>query len=94
MAWLQETMQHGRPASAARSHPRVIVDEANWIQAGEHLASGNGTLLSLWGDTDTVHLAVLEDGRIGVLTLGLSHGTVPLHRPRPSAGPAAGARHP
>jgi Ni,Fe-hydrogenase III large subunit len=70
MAWLQETMQQGRRAgAAARSHARVIVDDAGWIEAGEHLAAGRGTLLSLWGDTDAVHLAVLEAGRIGVLTL-------------------------
>jgi Ni,Fe-hydrogenase III large subunit len=77
MAWLQETMQEGRQASAARSHPRIIVDEAKWLQAGEHLASGEGTLLSLWGDDDTVHLAVLEDGRIGILTLACPTGRFP-----------------
>jgi Ni,Fe-hydrogenase III large subunit len=77
MAWLQETLQQGRPASAARSHLRVTVDEANWVQAGVHLASGKGTLLSLWGDTDALHLGVLEDGRIGVLTLACPTGRFP-----------------
>ncbi len=74
MAWLQETMQQGRPASTAGAHGRVIVDEAVWTRAGQHLASGDGTMLSLWGDTDTVHLAVLEEGRIGVLTLACPTG--------------------
>jgi Ni,Fe-hydrogenase III large subunit len=77
MAWLQATMQQGRPASMARSHPRVIVDDAVWTQAGQHLASGQGTLLGLWGDADTVHLAVLEDGRIGILTLACPNRRFP-----------------
>ena len=70
-------MQRGHPASTARSHTRVIVDDALWIQAGEHVASGKGTLLSVWGDTDTVHLAVLEGGQIGILTLACPTGRFP-----------------
>ncbi len=85
MAWLQETMQHARRAGAARTHGRVIVDEAAWTRAGQHLASGDGTLLSLWGDSDTVNLAVLEEGLIGVLTLACPTGRFPsigsLHPP-------------
>jgi Ni,Fe-hydrogenase III large subunit len=70
-------LQQGRPAGTARSHRRVIVDEAGWVEAGQRLASGEGVLLSLWGDTDTVHLAVLEDGEIGVLTLACPTGRFP-----------------
>ncbi len=77
MAWLQEMLQQGRPASAARSCPRIIVDEAGWLRACEHLAAGRGTMLSLWGDGDTVHLAVLEEEAIGVLTLACPTGRFP-----------------
>jgi Ni,Fe-hydrogenase III large subunit len=77
MAWLQETLQLSRPASEARTQQRVIVDEARWIEAGERMAAGEGTLLSLWGDTDTVHMAVLEEGQIGVLTLACPMGRFP-----------------
>ena len=77
MAWLQETLQQSRPASEACAQPRVIVDEARWTEAGERIASGEGTLLSLWGDTDTVHMAVLEEGQIGVLTLACPMGRFP-----------------
>jgi Ni,Fe-hydrogenase III large subunit len=69
MGWLQDTLQNGRPASAAAAHSRVIVDEAGWSHSGQRIAAGQGTMLSLWGDADTVHLAVLEDETIGVLTL-------------------------
>jgi Ni,Fe-hydrogenase III large subunit len=60
MGWLNDTLQGGR---------RVAVDEAGWNEAAERIAAGEGTLLSLWGETDAVHLAVLEEDRIGVLTL-------------------------
>jgi Ni,Fe-hydrogenase III large subunit len=69
MTWLKETIERGRPAGSARSHQRVIVNEAEWAGAGGHLASGQGTLLSLWADADSVNLAALEDGLIGILTL-------------------------
>jgi Ni,Fe-hydrogenase III large subunit len=86
MAWLRETIAQGRPAGAARcSHPRVLVDDAAWTRAGQHLAAGEGTMLGLWGDTDTVHLAVLEEGRIGILALACPTGRFPsigrLHAP-------------
>jgi Ni,Fe-hydrogenase III large subunit/Ni,Fe-hydrogenase III component G len=85
MTWLQETMQRGRPAGTARVHPRAIIDEVAWIEAGEQLASGRGTMLGLWSDTDAVHLVVLDDGRLGVLTLACPTGRFPsigrLHPP-------------
>jgi Ni,Fe-hydrogenase III large subunit len=67
MGWLQHILAQGRPVSAAQA--RVIVDEAAWLQVGEHLASGRGTLLSLWGDADSVHLCLLEGSDIAILTL-------------------------
>jgi Ni,Fe-hydrogenase III large subunit len=85
MGWLRETLQNGRPASAAAAHSRVIVDEAGWADACQRMAAGEGTLLSLWGEADTVHLAVLEDQTIGVLTLACPAGRFPsvgrLHPP-------------
>ena len=67
----------GLPASAARAQPRVIVDAASWTRAGQDIASGQGTLLSLWGDVDTVHLAALEEGQIGILTFACALGRFP-----------------
>jgi Ni,Fe-hydrogenase III large subunit len=85
MAWLRDMIEQGRPASTARGHPRVIADEVGWSRAGQHLASGQGTLLSLWGDGDSVHMALLEDALVGVLTLACPTGRFPsigrLHAP-------------
>jgi Ni,Fe-hydrogenase III large subunit len=85
MPSLDEIMQQGRPAGAALSRRRVIVDEATWTRVGERLAAGHGAMLSVWGDGDCVHLAVLEDGRIGIVTLACPNGRFPsiarLHGP-------------
>ncbi|HEY7552611.1 MAG TPA: NADH-quinone oxidoreductase subunit C, partial [Hyphomicrobiaceae bacterium] len=85
MAWLKEALQHGRPAGGAGAPSHVAVDEVGWVAAGERLAAGEGTLLSLWGDTGTVHLAALEDASVGVLTLACPTGRFPsigrLHPP-------------
>ena len=77
MSWPQETVQSGRPASAANAQARVIVDEGGWTEACRRIAAGEGTLLSLWGDGDAVHIAVLDDEKIGVLTLACPAGRFP-----------------
>jgi Ni,Fe-hydrogenase III large subunit len=85
MPSLDQIMQQGRPAGPALSRRRVIVDEATWTRVGERLATGQGTMLSVWGDGDCVHLAALEDGRIGIVTLACPNGRFPsiarLHAP-------------
>jgi Ni,Fe-hydrogenase III large subunit len=85
MGWLHDILQNGRPASAAAANARVIVDEAGWGQACQRIAAGQGSMLSLWGDADTVHLAVLEEGTVGILTLACPAGRFPsvgrLHPP-------------
>jgi Ni,Fe-hydrogenase III large subunit len=77
MGWLQDTLQNGRPASAASAQSRVIVDDTGWGDACQRLAAGQGTMLSLWGDADTVHLGVLEDDTLGILTLACPAGRFP-----------------
>jgi Ni,Fe-hydrogenase III large subunit len=85
MGWLKETLQQGRPVGGAGAPLHVAVDEAGWVAAGERLAAGEGALLSLWGDTGTVHLAALQDASVGVLTLACPSGRFPsigrLHPP-------------
>jgi Ni,Fe-hydrogenase III large subunit len=68
MGWLQEIIAHGQPTSAAHPHPRVIVEEAAWLRAGERLAGGSGTMLGLWADGDAVNLCVLEANEIATLS--------------------------
>ena len=85
MAWLREMVQGGGPGGAAGTQAHATVDEAAWTQAGERLAAGEGTLLSLWGDAGAVAMAVLEGDTIAVLTLPCPTGRFPsiarLHPP-------------
>ena len=69
MAWLEAAMQGGRPVAGVASTSRAIIDAETWNEAARHLASGAGTLLGLWGETDRVHLAALDGECIGILTL-------------------------
>ncbi len=65
-----------------RSHrpfPRAEVDAHTWTRAIGLLAAGELTLLSLWGDTGQVHMALLHsaDHAIAVLTLLCPDGSYP-----------------
>jgi Ni,Fe-hydrogenase III large subunit/Ni,Fe-hydrogenase III component G len=75
----------GKAEQGHRPWPRVVVDAEQWRAAAAQLASGEGTLLGLWGDGDTVHMAVLAGGRAAILSLTCPDGTFPsigaLHPP-------------
>ena len=70
-----------------RPWPRAVVDATLWVMAAERLAEGDWTLLSLWGEPDRVHMALLEaePTDIGVLTFECPDGRFPsvgaLHAP-------------
>jgi Ni,Fe-hydrogenase III large subunit len=70
-----------------RPWPRVIADANEWRHASEALRAGRWTLMSLWGDTRAVHMAVLDEATadIAVLTFECQDGTFPsvgaLHPP-------------
>ena len=70
-----------------RPWPRVVVSEAAWRLAAGQLAAGEATLLGLWGDGDTVHMAMLAEptGEIAVVSYECPGRTFPsvsaLHPP-------------
>jgi Ni,Fe-hydrogenase III large subunit len=43
--------------------PRYDVDEAAWVAIGQALGNGEGDLLGLWADKETVHLALRAHGQ-------------------------------
>jgi Ni,Fe-hydrogenase III large subunit len=77
----------GERVSGHRPWPRVIVKADEWRHASEALKAGTWTLMSLWGDTRAVHMAVLNEviADIAVLTFECQDGTFPsvgaLHPP-------------
>jgi Ni,Fe-hydrogenase III large subunit len=75
-----DRVQHHGPC------PRAIVDSAVWSLACGQLVEGNWTLLGLWGETDVVHMALLEEeaSEIGIISLPCPDGRYP----------SVGRRHP
>jgi Ni,Fe-hydrogenase III large subunit len=75
------------PIPGHRPWPRFAVEDDDlWRAASERLASGDLTLLGLWGDAGCVHLALLEAAapNVAILTLDCAGGRFP----------SVGARHP
>jgi Ni,Fe-hydrogenase III large subunit len=83
---VSELLAKGRRVTAHRPVPRVIVDATTWTQAAHALADERATLLGLWGERDTAHLALRdgESGAIAVLSLACPNGHFP----------SVGAMHP
>ena len=57
--------------------PRVIVSSETWRMLAGELAAGSVTLFGLWGDTDKVHMALLEEAEIVVVTVECRDGKFP-----------------
>jgi Ni,Fe-hydrogenase III large subunit len=86
MSSLIEIIHAGRRVAAHRPWPRTIVTASTWTLASRQLAAGQLTLLGLWGDTDSVHMVLLDEhlSAIGVITLECKDGRFP----------SVGAAHP
>ena len=71
----------GRSVDAHRPCPRLIVDEAGWRSVAARIAEGEWCLLSLWGDTGAVHMAVLDEtphpAEMAVVSLDCPGGRFP-----------------
>jgi Ni,Fe-hydrogenase III large subunit/Ni,Fe-hydrogenase III component G len=76
---LAELIGVGRAVDAHRSSARVVIDPETWQTVVENLAASRFTLSGLWGDTNTVHMALLDESpsRIAILTLPCPHGRFP-----------------
>jgi Ni,Fe-hydrogenase III large subunit/Ni,Fe-hydrogenase III component G len=87
---LADIIPQGDGEDSHRPWPRVIVTADGWRHVTGAIASGQATLLGLWGDsgaTPAVHMAIMAEatGEITVLTLACPTGTFPsvgaLHPP-------------
>jgi len=79
MPILNDLVASGAQLPGHRRWPRSTVDASTWEQALTALASGDLTLLGLWGETAEVHMALLEEpsGAVAILTLPCPQGTYP-----------------
>jgi Ni,Fe-hydrogenase III large subunit/Ni,Fe-hydrogenase III component G len=70
MATLGDIIVQGRPVAAHRPWPRIVVTAELWQEAIGALAAGEATLVGLWADGKTVHMALSEgDATLTVLSL-------------------------
>ncbi len=69
----------GRQAPGHRPWPRLVVREEAWHAAVEQLTGGQAPLLSLWGDTGAVHMALFDAaaGEKVIVTLECPDGRFP-----------------
>ena len=76
----------GRRVDRHRPFPRIVVDENAWRSAAGRLSAGEWGLLGLWGDSDAVHMAVLDEraGDVAVISIACPD----------SRFPSVGALHP
>ncbi len=85
MPSLNQLILEGRRIANHRPCARAVVDPAVWAYTADQLADGHWTLLDLWGETDAVHMALLdtEKSDLGVVSLDCPDGRFP----------SVGARH-
>src|ERR1019366_8062062 len=67
----------GQKVEGHKPAPRVIVSPETWRMLTGELAAGRMTLFGLWGDTDKVHMALLEEAEIVVVTVECQDGKFP-----------------
>ena len=60
MPSLTDLMQQGRKVQQHGPWPRAVVDAAGWKFAANELAQGRLSLLGLWGEPATVHMAIMR----------------------------------
>jgi len=71
MSVIQSLIANGRNVSRRAPWPRVETDVTGWGAAADALGAGRLSLLGLWGDKASVHMALGDDeaGSIAVLSL-------------------------
>jgi len=71
MPSLIEFLQEGRKVGQGGPWPRVVLDAPQWKFAAGELAGGSWSLLGLWGEPTTVHMAILEEPSAEVAIVSL-----------------------
>ncbi|MEQ1756613.1 MAG: NADH-quinone oxidoreductase subunit C [Micropepsaceae bacterium] len=74
---ISEILQTGRIVASHAPWPRLNVEAQQWEGVIAQLAAGTCTLVSQWGESDRVHMAVRSDSDIFVLSLECPEGCFP-----------------
>ncbi len=66
------------PVPGAKPWPRRVVDAEIWRALAQSLAAGERTLLGLWGDDGSVHMALLDEpSGVAIASLACENGGFP-----------------
>ncbi len=71
MASLIDRILEGREIRQRRPWPRAMVGAHLWKFAANELAQGRLSLLGLWGEPSTVHMAIMEEGTAEIAIVSL-----------------------
>ncbi len=66
-----DLMLEGREVEQHRPWPRAMVDASVWQFATGELAQGRWSLLGLWGEPSTVHMAIMDEQTAEIATISL-----------------------
>jgi len=79
MPALIDRIPEGRRVESHRPWPRIIVTPEAWHKVADEVAAGRATLLGLWGETASVHMAIIDEtsGAIAVVTIECPDGRFP-----------------
>jgi Ni,Fe-hydrogenase III large subunit len=86
MPSLTDLILKGREIQQHSPWPRAVVDAAGWNLAATALSQGRLSLLGLWGELSTVHMAIMDgqNADVGVLSLDCpnrSYPSIGMHHP-------------
>src|SRR5450755_3052429 len=71
MPALIDLLQQGNKVEQSNPWPRALVDAAVWESAAGGLANGRWSLLGLWGEVFSVHMALMVEQTAEVALLSL-----------------------
>jgi Ni,Fe-hydrogenase III large subunit len=71
MPVLTDLMQQGHKVEHHGPWPRATVDASAWMLAGHALASGRASLLGLWAEPATMHMAIMDAATTDIAILSL-----------------------
>ncbi|MCC7282419.1 MAG: hydrogenase expression protein HypE [Acetobacteraceae bacterium] len=74
MSMLAPLLARGRAVARHAPWPRAEVDNLAWAEALYSLRDGTLSLLGLWVDAGMVHMALLEEAAVGVLSCTIADG--------------------
>src|ERR1022692_3906980 len=66
---LHDVIREGRIVTEHHPWPRAVVSRESWCRVTGLLATGEWTLLGLWAEREQVHMALEDNGELGVLSV-------------------------